>query len=206
MKPNIPGYGNKRLYSFRRARMRQAGEHTSGLSDPYFPTQQQDIVSAERFVGDLTGPQSAERAKQAAKQQKAADANLLAGQKLASSQGIVKCQNTIWHTAIKIGGNATPISIVPQNFNRVSLIFSIVTATAGDTASVYFSFGAPLALTTRPGVFGGFLLRFDLTPGDQVVKDTFIFNSTVIPTDEIFIANSTTSNGFDVLVYEGTPI
>lgn len=196
----IPGYANKRLISFRRARMKQAGEHVT-TGNPYFPSQQQDIVSAKHFVEDLTGPEAAAKAQRAADQARAQHANLMAGQALASSQGLVKCQTTVYKAFLPTAGVQ---SIVPQNFNRVFLFFSLINIPAPnvDTYAI-FSFGPPQVNGGHGGIALYSLLN---SAGTEVTRfmPNYVLNSTVIPTDEIFISTSAVNTG--VAVFEGTPI
>lgn len=200
----IPGYANRRLISFRRARMKQSGEHITG-AHPYLATQQQDIISANNFVLDLENPQTKSKGHGSVAQDHAETQHLMARQKIAGTDGVVRCQTTIWHFSTGAPGIGTPKSLVPQNLKRVFLMFCLIPAN-GDASTAYFSFGAPLALTQSPGAFGGFELRYDPVPGEVTEYPTQVFNSTVIPIDEIFIAKGTTGVGFDVLVYEGTPL
>jgi hypothetical protein len=198
----ILGYKNKRLYSFRRARMKQAGEHTT-TGNPYYPSQQQDIISAKRFVEDLTGPEAAARAQRAAEQEREKRANLMAGQALASTQGIIKTQTTVYKQFLAVAGS---ISIVPQNYNRIFLLFCLTNRPAGVNCIATFSFGPP-QFGSNGGRVGGIEL-YNLT--NAAVTDVLHFkpnelmNSSVIPTDEIFVTTNIPSMG--VMVYEGNPI
>lgn len=190
----IPGYANKRLYGFRRARMQQAGEHVT-TGNPYYPTRQQDIISAERFVNDLTGPEAAARAQRTAQMRREQDANLMAGQAFAATRNVVRCTLAPYPFIITSNAGVAPFLLVPQNINRVFLQF-FVNPGSGAVAPLYYSFGAPLFYNAI-----GPKAMITINPNEN--KD---FDSSAIPSDEIWVASSPNNNTASFIVYEGVPI
>lgn len=179
---------NERLLSYRRALNKQAGNSTQPPL-AYFPSQQQDEVNNGKIQREF---RNAEIQKQLSAG-KIARENVSHHQNDASAK-IARC--TTATIKLRLTTTNKPTLILPQNPMRIFMGISCG-GSAQAVGGIYYTFGNTLSPTnalSNP-------FAFDLPIGE---KD--IYNSSVIPIDDIYVmgyGNLGANDAFVVTLFEG---
>jgi len=174
---------NKRLISYRRGINKQLGV-TVQSPTPYYPTIHADIALNNRIEAEFKV-----HAHHKQKEARAREAHEISRAQPFAGANIVRCK-TQAYSKILPATALQPVLVIPQNLSRV---FLAIIAAKSNTSVVGVSFNNP----GRTVSFQFQALIFN--PGDQQ-----IFNSSVIPIDDIYVEGPTP--GDYITIYEGISI